>query len=212
MKKQFRSFEDARKFVHSLKLKKGDDWRNLFKSKKLPNDLPYRPERTYENKGWQGWGNFLGTGNIHPRDKKFMSYEEAHKTIQSFHIKSSIQYRQFLKDKKIPNGLPSNPDKIFKSKWSSWGNFLGTGIISVNIKSTNWIDFQSARKIIHTLKLKNQTAWRKYIKSGKKPDNIPSDPNIVYKNKGWKGLGDWLGTGRIANQYKKYRTIRTRIG
>ena len=29
----------------------------------------------------------------------------------------------------------------------------------------------------------------------------------TYKNKGWIGMGDWLGTGTIANQQKEYRSF-----
>jgi hypothetical protein len=29
--------------------------------------------------------------------------------------------------------------------------------------------------------------------SGKKPDDIPDRPDIVYANSGWKGWADWLG-------------------
>jgi hypothetical protein len=34
--------------------------------------------------------------------------------------------------------------------------------------------------------------WQKYIKSGKKPADIPSNPPAAYKRE-WKGWGDWLG-------------------
>lgn len=40
---------------------------------------------------------------------------------------------------------------------------------------------------------------------GSLPADIPANPNQTYKDKGWKGMGDWLGTGRIANQNRRYR-------
>tara|TARA_B100000767_G_scaffold242830_1_gene240137 strand:+ start:104 stop:277 length:174 start_codon:yes stop_codon:yes gene_type:complete len=43
------------------------------------------------------------------------------------------------------------------------------------------------------LGLKNRTEWREYIKAAKKLNNIPSKPESVYKNKGWKGWADFLG-------------------
>ena len=46
---------------------------------------------------------------------------------------------------------------------------------------------------------------KKFTKSNFRPDNIPSNPNRVYKDKGWKGLGDWLGTGVIAASKVKFR-------
>jgi hypothetical protein len=53
--------------------------------------------------------------------------------------------------------------------------------------------FAEARKYIHKLGLKNQTEWRAYCKSGKKPHDIPTIPHTAYR-KEWKGYGDWLGT------------------
>ena len=47
--------------------------------------------------------------------------------------------------------------------------------------------------------------YRKYCKSGKKPEDIPVCPNTVYKNDGWVSFGDWVGTGRIADQYREFR-------
>jgi hypothetical protein len=44
--------------------------------------------------------------------------------------------------------------------------------------------------------LKSETEWRAYCKSGKKPTDIPANPNNAYAEAGWLGLGDWLGTGR----------------
>ena len=42
-------------------------------------------------------------------------------------------------------------------------------------------DFESARNYVRDLKLKNRIAWTKYCKSGNKPDDIPANPWITYK-------------------------------
>jgi SAM-dependent methyltransferase len=52
--------------------------------------------------------------------------------------------------------------------------------------------------------LKNGDEWRNWAKSDSKPDDIPRDPRRVYKGKGWLGMGDWLGTGTVANQNRIY--------
>ena len=65
-----------------------------------------------------------------------------------------------------------------------------------------YLDFKSARKIVRGLKLKNNTEWKAFLKSGKLPDNIPKSPRNIYKNTGWISLGDWLGTGRVADNLK----------
>ena len=62
--------------------------------------------------------------------------------------------------------------------------------------------FEDARKFVRSLKLESFDEYRKYCKSGKKPADIPTAPNTVYENKGWRSVGDWLGTGRIGNLVK----------
>ncbi|MBV5343843.1 hypothetical protein JZU68_09685, partial [bacterium] len=41
-----------------------------------------------------------------------------------------------------------------------------------------------------------------------RPNDIPINPRGVYKNKGWKDVGDWLGTGHIANRNMVYRPFK----
>jgi len=58
--------------------------------------------------------------------------------------------------------------------------------------------FQEARKFARSLGLKSVLEWRQYSKGempekGKRPKDIHSTPDRIYKNKGWKGYGDWLG-------------------
>src|SRR5262245_61051039 len=38
--------------------------------------------------------------------------------------------------------------------------------------------------------------------------NIPASPKRAYGGDGWAGMGDWLGTGRIADQERQYRTFK----
>lgn len=68
----------------------------------------------------------------------------------------------------------------------------------------DFLQFEEARKYIHTLNLKTKKEWAEYCKSENKPDNIPYNPPQTYKDNGWKGWSDWLGTFTIANQNKEY--------
>jgi len=70
--------------------------------------------------------------------------------------------------------------------------------------------FLDAREFVRKLGLKSSQDWRKYCKSGRKPSNIPANPERTYGEE-WKGWGYWLRTGRIANQndvfLRSYRII-----
>ena len=74
------------------------------------------------------------------------------------------------------------------------------------MRKKTYRSFTEARKFVHKLELKNRDECSIFCKSGKKPDDIPSYPAGVYKNKGWKNLGDWLGTGMIAYQNREYKS------
>lgn len=48
---------------------------------------------------------------------------------------------------------------------------------------TGYLPLKDARDFVRALKLKSPKEWDEYVKSGKKPDNIPSDPSSFYKKK-----------------------------
>ena len=56
-----------------------------------------------------------------------------------------------------------------------------------------WRPFEEAREFARSLKLKNYSEWEEYRKSGERPNDIPANPDIIYKNDGWKDWVDWLG-------------------
>ena len=74
----------------------------------------------------------------------------------------------------------------------------------------SWRPFHEARVYVRKLKLNSSAEWFAYIKGrmpqlGGPPKDVPVSPAQTYANNGWKGMGDWLGTGRIADQLKEYR-------
>jgi hypothetical protein len=69
--------------------------------------------------------------------------------------------------------------------------------------------FKKARALVRSLGLKSVAEWSAYCKSGKKPDDIPASPRQTYLNEGWAGMGDWLGTGRVAAPRLRESEART---
>ena len=57
---EWRDFEEAREYARSLGLKSKKAWNEWDKSGERPHDIPCSPDRTYKNKGWLNWGDFLG--------------------------------------------------------------------------------------------------------------------------------------------------------
>ena len=61
-KRDFLPFEEARKVVRSLGIKKVQDWTSYCASGKKPYDIPANPTTIYKDH-WRGWADWLGTGN-----------------------------------------------------------------------------------------------------------------------------------------------------
>lgn len=134
---RFLPYEEAREYVHKLNLKNVIDWRDLSKSDKKPDYIPAAPWKVYKGKGWTNLGDWLGTGTLAPKYKKYCPYEKAKEFARSSGIKSSKQWFLASKSGDLPAGLPSDPGKIYKQKgWTTWGNFLGTGRIADQQENT----------------------------------------------------------------------------
>ena len=56
--RQFRSFNDAREYVHTLGLKDKNQWEKYVESKDKPKDIPADPSSVYK-KEWISWGDWL---------------------------------------------------------------------------------------------------------------------------------------------------------
>jgi len=196
----WRSFEEARAFVRKIGLRNYADWRIWAKSNKRPSDIPSDAYGIYKNNGWIDWADWLGTRN---RKKGYRSFYEARKFARSLGIKNSNQWREWAKSDNRPDDIPSNPVGVYKHQgWSSWADWLGT-----RHQKGGYLDFEDARSFVHSLSLRNFDEWRAWAKSDSRPNNIPASPYNIYKNKGWISWGDWLGTGRVADYKKVYRSF-----
>ena len=73
--------------------------------------------------------------------------------------------------------------------------------------------FEDARVYVRTLGLKSQKDWQAWSKSGKRPHDIPSAPNVTYASSGWTSYGDFLGyaDGKVAGSYHSFEDARTYV-
>jgi superfamily II DNA or RNA helicase len=197
-------FLEARKFVVKLKLTGQKQWREYAKSELLPDNIPSCPDRTYANKGWLGYGDWVGNGKIANRFKKYRPFKNAREYVRSLGLINNKQWRIFAGSKNKPGDIPSNPEKTYKNKgWCGYGDWLGTGNVS-NCKRV-FLSFEEARAYARSLKLRILKEWDELSANGLLPSNIPKAPWQTYENKGWKGAGDWLGTGSVSNAQKVFR-------
>lgn len=197
---EYRTYEEAQKFISELHLKDRSEWEKYFKNeyKNLPikpNDIPKNPQNIYRYNGWKSWGEWLGH-----RKSKYLDYERAKDFVRTLGLKSKEEWNKYvndeLKDKPAkPSNIPSAPSNVYgnKGEWVSIEDFLGIEYLSI----------EEAKKFVWDLKIKSLKEWKQYVKWElknhiQKPNNIPSDPLKQYKGKGWVDIRDWLG---ITNEY-----------
>ena len=221
-KLSWRPFEEAREFVRCLKLKSRAEWNAYCKGQmphlgRLPVDIPTNPNSVYSDQGWTGVGDWLGTGIIAARLRKFRPFIEARAFVRKLKLKGESEWRAFRKGEilylgRLPADIPSNPNTTYADQgWAGMGDWLGTGTIATNLRE--YRSFQEARTFAHGLKLKGVSDWYAYCRGEmphleQLPSDIPSAPWHSYDDKGWVGIGDWLGTGNVANKFKRFRSFR----
>ena len=76
---EFLPYQEANEYVKALGIKSPKEWRDACKNGKIPSTIPFCPEKTYLNKGWNGYEEWLGD-TYQSRYRECYSYEEA-KTI-----------------------------------------------------------------------------------------------------------------------------------
>ena len=205
-KGEYKPFDVARKYVWSLNLKNQDEWQRFSSSGERPFDIPANPKSVYGEE-YISMYDWLGT-------KKgwigYMDYNELVKYIKPLNIKSNSEWNDYWKKNKKPDNIPACPQNTYK-EWVSWYKFLGTK------EKVPYVSYKEAHKIILKLKLKSLKEWGVWSKTNR-PDGIPSNPQLIYKNDGWESWGVFLGTGVIADKnksflpYKKARKVIHLVG
>ena len=58
------------------------------------------------------------------------------------------------------------------------------------------MSYAEARAFAQSFKFKSQKEWFAFAKTPLKPEDIPAGVARVYKDKGWKGWKDFLGSNK----------------
>jgi superfamily II DNA or RNA helicase len=196
-------FSEARSFARSLGLKSRAKWEEWVASNALPPGIPKHPSRVYTGKGWTSWGDFLGTEKIANQKKIYRPFVEARTYAHALSLKSSTEWRKWLKKTDRPIDIPANPSRTYAKEWKGWGDFLGTG--KVANQHRNFMSFENAKIYAHQLGFQKREEWLRWAKTDARPSNIPAYPSEVYHNNGWDGWVDFLGADRIGGRPGKNR-------
>jgi len=121
--------------------------------------------------------------------------------MRALGLQNRNEYREWLKSGKRPKTIPHEPEKVYKhAGWLGLGDWLGTGNIQNQKKKK--IPYESAQIYVQSLGIKSWQEFNDWSASGERPPNIPAAPHQAYTE--FRSWGDFLGTGRIANQKKQF--------
>lgn len=147
--------------------------------------------------------------NIIKEKSEWMDFEDAKILVKSLGIKTSSEWKDYVKSPKRNSKIPTNPNITYKDKWLGWSDWLGN--------SEKWLTYEEAKEYVHSLNLKSYRDWFNYCKSGNKPKNIPSAPKSIYKDD-WNDMNEWLGiyektkTNTKWMEYKRAKKIVNNLG
>ena len=78
--------------------------------------------------------------------KKFRSFKEARKFVQSLNLKSRTEWEKYRKSGNKPDDISSHPDRTYKKEWKGYGDFLGTGTIATY--DMEFVSFEEFQKFL----------------------------------------------------------------
>jgi hypothetical protein len=122
--------------------------------------------------------DWLGAGR---RIGNWRPFNEARAFVRSLGLKNGPEWNAYCRSGKKPNDIPATPGKRYAAAgWIGMSDWLGTYI---HRRGNSWRLFEEARTFARTLGLKSCNAWlREYARSGKKPNDIPAQPNKAYSD------------------------------
>ena len=192
--RKYKTFEEAKAFLKPLNFKSRSEWVKYCKDVNKPHDLPVNLHKTYsKHREWKGISDFLGSSYINTKDRDYLTYEEAEVYMKTIGLKNLKEWQEFRKSNR-PLNIPANPNTHYKNKgWKGYGAFLGNGNKRNKLNAEDFFGFEHAKAIIEKVGLKNTLEWNEYKKAKYFNNKIPRQPQSFYKDKGWKGWGDFLG-------------------
>ena len=185
--------------ARSLGLATQQEWHAWAKGTARPAAVPHNPQHVYRDGGWQGWGHWLGTEPAPTEAAQFLPFGEALAAARALRLANMREWTAWCKEGARPPNVPSHPNRTYKDGgWQGWGHWLGTG----NTKNgkEQILPFDEAVAVVWSLGLASQKEWWLWCKEGRRPPNVPSHPDRVYKDGGWQGWGHWLGTSNQRNR------------
>ncbi len=130
-------YEEAREFIHTLKLEGEAEWKKYIKDElsnlpKKPDNIPNSPLFVYKDDGWLGMNNWLGNNKtVKTKVQNALPFKEAREFVRSLKLKNTYEWEDYKKGKleylePIPDNIPKSPNVFYKNDgWIGMRNWLG---------------------------------------------------------------------------------------
>ena len=93
----------------------------------------------YSRAGWISWGDWLGTGTIAKRDKRWRRFEDAREFARRLKLRSREDWWRLCRGGARPKDIPFSPDVVYGGfGWVSWSDFLGSGAQYDDDDDSDW--------------------------------------------------------------------------
>lgn len=191
-RKPLMEFDEARAYARSLKVKTIQEVYRLKDEGKIDERFPYSFWNKYHtDPKWISLPDFLGTPVKNTHYRTWKSYDEVVEYIKNMNFTGQGSYVKWCKTEQRPADIPASPDRVYKKTgdWRGWTHFLSNKPRKIHDRTIyprpkEYWKYEKAKTFVNKLKLKSQAEWHEFVRSGKKPIQIPSSPQNVYsKNK-----------------------------
>lgn len=229
---RWRPFAEARAFAHRLEFISQKEWYAFARGRlpgkgTLPADIPKSPYQAYEKSGWTTWGDFLGTGHVATRLMTYRPFRQARAYARSLGLAGTAEWQALCRTRggnrpALPPDIPATPHNIYAGRgWVNYTDWLGTG--RVRMSGDQCRSYEDACAFAQALGVRSQSEWYAYCRGelrgrGRRPRDIPSAPDQVYRDRGWVSWGQFLGTNAVANCWRTFcsfaaaRTYARKLG
>ncbi|MDC1218066.1 SNF2-related protein [Flavobacteriaceae bacterium] len=191
-------FLKARDFIWSLGFNSIKEWKDYYNSGDKPHYIPIDISKEYKNnKDWLSVPDFLGYKKGY-KYLDYLSWEDALEYVHALNLNSQDEWYEYVKSGKLPNNIPSNPDKHYSEfiSLSHWLGYLGK-------KDTIWTK-QAILSFIKNLEFELQTLDRIELIT------IINSNNLAKKIKDLGYLQDLISTN--SGSKKREEVIQNIIG
>jgi hypothetical protein len=137
-----------------------------------------------------------------PKKRKvsFLTFEKARELVYDEAISSAWMFKKWFKLHR-PARLPADPSRVYRDEWKGWNYFLrndNKNFYDARARLITYRPYEESRIYAQSLGLKIREEWFELCKSGKKPKDVPSRPDVVYRHD-WISWRQFLGGSTIAH-------------